>query len=143
MKMIYKKEGSGIALGIVVFAVSMILLNSDGLFVNKVSAQEVNSTSIQELTSKLDQVQAKFKEIVEKNGINTTSLTLPKNVNVSEVLQKLTATKVLAEISNAYNQALEQAGVTNATEGLQKNQSDGDLSMLVQKFNDIRANSSR
>ena len=63
MKIIYKKEGIGIALGIFVFAVSMVLLNSDGFYVNKVLAQGVNTTAVQEPTEKLDQVIAKFKEI--------------------------------------------------------------------------------
>ena len=64
MKIIYKKEGIGIALGILVFAVSMVLLNSDGLYVNKVLAQGVNSTAVQEPVDKMDQIIAKFKEIV-------------------------------------------------------------------------------
>jgi hypothetical protein len=144
MKIIHEKEGIGIALGIVVlvFAVSMILFNSDGSYISKVSAQEANSTAIQEPTDKLDQIQAKFKELVEKSGINTTSLTLSNNANISEVVQKLNSTKVLIAIANAYNQALEQAGVASPTEGL-KEKYGGDLSMLVQKFNEIKANSSR
>ena len=52
MKIIYKKEGIGIALGILVFAVSMVLLNSDGLYVNKVLAQGVISTAVQEPADK-------------------------------------------------------------------------------------------
>ncbi len=142
MKIIYKKEGVGIALGIFVFAVSMILLNSDGLYVNKVLAQEANSTAVQGPGDKLDQIQAKFKEIVNQTGINTTSLSLSNNANISEAIQNLIATKVLAAISDAYNQALEQAGVANTTEGL-KEKYGGDLSMLVQKFSELRANSSR
>ena len=120
MKIIYKKEGVGIALGIFVFAVSMILLNSDGLYVNKVLAQEANSTAVQGPGDKLDQIQAKFKEIVNQTGINTTSLSLSNNANISEAIQNLIATKVLAAISDAYNQALEQAGVANTTEGLKE-----------------------
>jgi len=144
MKIIHEKEGIGIALGIVVlvFAVSMILFNSDGSYISKVSAQEANSTAVQEPTDKLDQIQAKFKELVEKSGINTTSLTLSNNANISEVVQKLNSSKVLIAIANAYNQALEQAGVASPTEGL-KEKYGGDLSMLVQKFNEIKANSSR
>ena len=76
MKIIYKKEGIGIALGIFVFAVSMVLLNSDGLYVNKVFAQGAISNAVQQDTQKLDQVIGKFKEIVGNNGINTTSLTV-------------------------------------------------------------------
>lgn len=142
MKIIYKKEGMGIALGIFVFAVSMVLLNSDGLFINKVLAQGVNSTTVQEPTDKLDQVIAKFKEIVGKDGINTTSLTIANNLNISEELQKVIATKVLTTISGAFNQALEQSGVANTTEGLKEKYS-GDLPMLVQKFNELRQNSTR
>lgn len=142
MKINYKKEGIGIALGIFVFAVSMVLLNSDGLFINKVLAQGVNSTTVQEPTDKLDQVIAKFKEIVGKNGINTTSLTIANNLDISEELQKVIATKVLTAISGAFNQALEQAGVANTTEGLKEKYA-GDLPMLVQKFNELRQNSTR
>ncbi len=142
MKIIYKKEGIGIALGIFVFAVSMVLLNSDGLFINKVLAQGVNSTTVQEPTDKLDQVIAKFKEIVGRDGINTTSLTIANNLNISEELQKVIATKVLTAISGAFNQALEQAGVANTTEGLKEKYA-GDLPMLVQKFNELRQNSTR
>jgi regulatory protein YycH of two-component signal transduction system YycFG len=142
MKIIYKKEGIGIALGIFVFAVSMVLLNSDGLYVNKVLAQGVNTTAVQEPTEKLDQVIAKFKEIVGANGINTTSLTVSNNLDISEELQKIIATNVLAAISGAFNQALEEAGVGNTTGGLQEKYA-GDLPMLVQKFNELRQNSTR
>lgn len=142
MKIIYKKEGIGIALGIFVFAVSMVLLNSDGSYVNKVLAQGVNTTAVQEPTEKLDQVMTKFKEIVGTNGINATSLTLSKNLDISEELQRVIATKVLAAISGAFNQALEQSGVGNTTGGLQEKYA-GDLPMLVQKFNELRQNSTR
>jgi regulatory protein YycH of two-component signal transduction system YycFG len=142
MKIIYKKEGIRIALGIFVFAVSMVLLNSDGLYLNKVLAQGVNTTAVQEPTEKLDQVIAKFKEIVGANGINTTSLTVSNNLDISEELQKIIATNVLAAISDAFNQALEQAGVGNTTGGLQEKYA-GDLPMLVQKFNELRQNSTR
>jgi regulatory protein YycH of two-component signal transduction system YycFG len=142
MKINYKKEGIGIALGIFVFAVSMVLLNSDGLFINKVLAQGVNSTTVQEPTDKLDQVIAKFKEIVGQNGINVTSLTAPNSSDISEHLQKIIAAKVVAAISGAYNQALEQAGVANTTQGLKEKYA-GDLPMLVQKFNELRQNSTK
>ena len=142
MKIIYKKEGIGIALGIFVFAVSMVLLNSDGLYVNKVVAQGVISSAVQEDTEKLDQVIAKFKEIVGKSGINTTSLTIANNLDISEGLQKIIAAKVLAAVSGAFNQALEQAGVGNTTQGLKEKYA-GDLPMLVQKFNELRQNSTR
>ena len=115
MKIIYKKEGIGIALGILVFAVSMVLLNSDGLYVNKVLAQGINSTAAQEPVDKMDQIIAKFKEIVGQNGINVTSLTAPNNSDIYETLQKIIAAKVVAAVSDAYNQALEQAGVANTT----------------------------
>ena len=137
MKIIYKKEGIGIALGIFVFAVSMVLLNSDGLYVNKVFAQGAISNAVQEDTQKLDQVIGKFKEIVGNNGINTTSLTVSNNLGISEQIQKLIAAKVVAAISDAYNQALEQAGVANTTQGLKEKYA-GDLPMLVQKFNEVR-----
>ena len=120
MKIIYKKEGIGIALGIFVFAVSMVLLNSDGLYVNKVLAQGTISNAVQEPAQKFDQIIGKFKEIVGKNGINTTSLTVSNNSEISEQLQKLIAAKVVAAVSDAYNQALEQAGVANTTEGLKE-----------------------
>ncbi len=137
MKIIYKKEGIGIALGIFVFAVSMVLLNSDGLYVNKVFAQGAISNAVQEDTQKLDQVIGKFKEIVGNNGINTTSLTVSNSSGISEQIQKLIAAKVVAAISDAYNQALEQAGVANTTQGLKEKYA-GDLPMLVQKFNEVR-----
>jgi hypothetical protein len=139
MKIIYKKEGIGIALGILVFAVSMVLLNSDGLYVNKVLAQGVNSTAVQEPVDKMDQVIAKFKEVLGQNGINATSLTIAKNLDISEHLQKIIAAKVVAAVSDAYNQALEKAGAANATGGLKEKYA-GDLPMLVQKFNELRQN---
>jgi len=139
MKIIYKKEGIGIALGILVFAVSMVLLNSDGLFVNKVLAQGVNSTAVQEPVDKMDQVIAKFKEVLGQNGINATSLTVAKNLDLSEHLQKIIAAKVVAAVSDAYNQALEKAGAANTTGGLKEKYA-GDLPMLVQKFNELRQN---
>lgn len=142
MKIIYKKEGIGIALGILVFAVSMVLLNSDGLYVNKVLAQGVNSTAVQEPVDKMDQIIAKFKEVLGQNGINATSLTVAKNLDISEHLQKIIAAKVVAAVSDAYNQALEQAGVANTTEGLKEKYA-GDLPMLVQKFNELRQNLTR
>ena len=139
MKIIYKKEGIGIALGILVFAVSMVLLNSDGLYVNKVLAQGVNSTAVQEPDDKMDQVIAKFKEVLGQNGINATSLTVAKNLDLSEHLQKIIAAKVVAAVSDAYNQALEKAGAANTTGGLKEKYA-GDLPMLVQKFNELRQN---
>ena len=69
MNMIYKKQGIGIALGIFVFAVSMVLMSGDGLFVSKVSAQGVNSTAAQEPADNMDQIIAKFKEIYSPNYI--------------------------------------------------------------------------
>jgi hypothetical protein len=72
MKIIYKKEGIRFALGIFVFAVSMILLNSDGLYVNKVLAQEANSTAVQGPADKLFEY---FSEPKSKN--RQTSLSLP------------------------------------------------------------------
>ena len=140
--MIYKKEGIGIALGIFVFAVSMVLLNSDGLYVNKVLAQGANTTAVEESGDIQDKIIAKFKEVVGQNGINATSLTIPNNLNISEELQKIIATKVVAAVSDAYNQALEQAGVANTTEGLKEKYA-GDLPMLVQKFNELRQNLTR
>ena len=139
MKMVYKKEGIGIALGILVFAVSMVLLNSDGLYVNKVLAQGVNSTAVQEPVDKMDQIIAKFKEVLGQNGINATSLTVAKNLDLSEHLQKIIAAKVVAAVSDAYNQALEKAGAANTTGGLKEKYA-GDLPMLVQKFNELRQN---
>ena len=139
MKIIYKKEGIGIALGILVFAVSMVLLNSEGLYVNKVLAQGVNSTAVQEPDDKMDQVIAKFKEVLGQNGINATSLTVAKNLDISEHLEKIIAAKVVAAVSDAYNQALEKAGATNTTGGLKEKYA-GDLPMLVQKFNELRQN---
>ena len=139
MKIIYKKEGIGIALGILVFAVSMVLVNSDGLFVNKVLAQGVNSTAVQEPVDKMDQIIAKFKEVLGQNGVNATSLTVPKNLDISEHLQKIIAAKVVAAVSDAYNQALEKAGAANTTGGLKEKYA-GDLSMLVQKFNELKQN---
>ena len=139
MKIIYKKEGIGIALGILVFAVSLALLNSDGLYPNKVFAQGVNSTSVQEPTDNLDKVISKFKEIVGNNGINITSLTVSNSSDISEELQKIVAAKVVAAVSDAYNQALEEAGVANTTQGLKEKYA-GDLSMLAQKFNELKQN---
>ena len=110
MNMIYKKQGIGIALGIFVFAVSMVLMSGDGLFVSKVSAQGVNSTAAQEPADNMDQIIAKFKEIVNQNGINTTALTIPNNLDISEELQKVVAAKVIPAVSDALNQALDQAG---------------------------------
>ena len=142
MKIIYKKEGIGIALGILVFAVSVVLLNSDGLYTNKVFAQGVNSTSVQEPTDNLDKVISKFKEIVGNNGINITSLTVSNSSDISQELQKIVAAKVVAAVSDAYNQAFEEAGVANTTQGLKEKYA-GDLPMLVQKFNELRQNLTR
>ena len=139
MKIIYKKEGIGIALGILVFAVSVVLLNSDGLYTNKVFAQGVNSTSVQEPTDNLDKVISKFKEIVGNNGINITSLTVSNSSDISQELQKIVAAKVVAAVSDAYNQALEEAGVANTTQGLKEKYA-GDLSMLAQQFNELKQN---
>ena len=139
MKIIYKKERIGIALGILVFAISMVLLNSDGLYVNKVLAQGVNSTAVQEPVDKMDQIIAKFKEVLGQNGVNATSLTVAKNLDISEHLQKIIAAKVVAAVSDAYNQALEKAGAANTTGGLKEKYA-GDLPMLVQKFNELRQN---
>jgi regulatory protein YycH of two-component signal transduction system YycFG len=140
MNMIYKKQGIGIALGIFVFAVSMVLMSGDGLFVSKVSAQGVNSTAAPEPTDKMDQVIAKFKEIVNQNGINTTALTIPNNLDISQELPKVVAAKVIPAVSDALNQALDQAGIKNATQGLKEKYA-GDLPALVQKFNELRQNS--
>jgi len=131
---------AGIAFGIAILTVSIMLGNSDMLYQNKAVAQVDNSTVIQEFNGKLDQIQAKFKEFVEQNKINTTSLTLPNSTSISEALQKLNSTKILEEVSNAFNNALSEAGITNATEGM-KQKYGGDLSMLVQKFDEIRGNS--
>jgi hypothetical protein len=139
MKIIYKKEGIGIALGILVFAVSMVLLNSDGLYTNKVFAQGVNSTSVQEPTDNLDKVISKFKEIVGNNGINITSLTVSNSSDISQELQKIVAAKVVAAVSDAYNQALQEAGVANVTQGLKEKYA-GDLSTLAQKFIELKQN---
>ena len=117
-----------------------MLGNSDMLYQNKAVAQVDNSTVIQEFNGKLDQIQAKFKEFVEQNKINTTSLTLPNSTGISEALQKLNSTKILEEVSNAFNKALSEAGITNTTEGM-KDKYGGDLSKLVQKFEEIKGNS--
>jgi hypothetical protein len=131
---------AGIAFGIAILIVSIMLGNSDMLYQNKAVAQVDNSTIIQEFNGKLDQIQTKFREFIEQNKINTTSLTLPNGSSISEALQKLNSTKILEEVSNAFNNALSEAGITNATEGM-KQKYNGDLSMLVQKFDEIRGNS--
>src|SRR4029079_1498425 len=120
--------------------VSIILGNSDMLYQNKAVAQVDNSTVIQEFNGKLDQIQIKFREFVEQNKINTTSLTLPNSSSISEALQKLNSTKILEEVSIAFNKAISETGNTNATEGM-KEKYDGDLSKLVQKFEEIKSNS--
>ena len=131
---------TGIAFSIAILTVSIMLGNSDMLYQNKAVAQVDNSTVIQEFNGKLDQIQAKFKEFVEQNKINTTSLTLPNSSSISEALQKLNSTKILEEVSNAFNKALSEAGITNTTEGM-KDKYGGDLSKLVQKFEEIKGNS--
>ena len=131
---------AGIAFGIAILTVSIMLGNSDMLFQNKAVAQVDNSTVIQEFNGKLDQIQTKFREFVEQNKINTTSLTLPNSSSISEALQKLNSTKILEEVSNAFNKALSEAGITNTTEGM-KDKYGGDLSKLVQKFEEIKGNS--
>ena len=131
---------AGIAFGIAILTVSIILGNSDMLYQNKAVAQVDNSTVIQEFNGKLDQIQTKFREFVEQNKINTTSLTLPNSSSISEDLQKLNSTKILEEVSNAFNKALSEAGITNTTEGM-KDKYGGDLSKLVQKFEEIKGNS--
>jgi hypothetical protein len=129
-----------IAFGIAILTVSIMLGNSDMLYQNKAVAQVDNSTLIQEFNGKLDQIQTKFREFVEQNKINTTSLTLSNSSSISEALQKLNSTKILAEVSNAFNKALSEAGITNANEGM-KEKYNGDLSMLAQKFDEVRGNS--
>lgn len=131
---------AGIAFGIAILTVSIMLGNSDMLYQNKAVAQVDNSTVIQEFNGKLDQIQTKFREFVEQNKINTTSLTLPNSSSISEALQKLNSTKILEEVSNAFNKALSEAGITNTTEGM-KDKYGGDLSKLVQKFEEIKGNS--
>ena len=117
-----------------------MLGNGDMLFQNKAVAQVDNSTVIQEFNGKLDQIQTKFREFVEQSKINTTSLTLPNSANISDALQKLNSTKILEEVSNAFNKAISETGITNATEGM-KEKYNGDLSKLVQKFEEIKGNS--
>jgi len=131
---------AGIAFSITILTVSLMLGNGDMLFQNKAVAQVDNSTVIQEFNGKLDQIQTKFREFVEQSKINTTSLTLPNSANISDALQKLNSTKILEEVSNAFNKAISETGITNATEGM-KEKYNGDLSMLVQKFEEIKGNS--
>src|SRR6185503_8061509 len=131
---------AGIAFGIAILTVSIMLGNSDMLYQNKAVAQVDNSTIIQEFNGKLDQIQTKFREFVEQNKINTTSLTLPNGSSISEALQKLNSTKILQEVSNAFNNALSEVGIKIATEGM-KQKYGGDLSKLVQKFEEIKGNS--
>ena len=131
---------AGIAFSIAILTVSIMLGNSDMVYQNKAVAQVDNSTVIQEFNGKLDQIQTKFREFVEQNKINTTSLTLPNSSSISEALQKLNSTKILEEVSNAFNKALSEAGITNTTEGM-KDKYGGDLSKLVQKFEEIKGNS--
>lgn len=129
-----------IAFGIAILTISIMLGNSDMLYQNKAVAQVDNSTVIQEFNGKLDQIQTKFREFVEQNKINTTSLTLSNSSSISEALQKLNSTKILEEVSNAFNKAISETGITNATEGM-KEKYNGDLSKLVQKFEEIKGNS--
>ncbi len=131
---------AGIAFSIAILTVSLMLGNGDMLFQNKAVAQVDNSTVIQEFNGKLDQIQTKFREFVEQSKINTTSLTLPNSANISDALQKLNSTKILEEVSNAFNKAISETGITNATEGM-KEKYNGDLSKLVQKFEEIKGNS--
>ena len=136
----HNKKKAGIAFSIAILTVSLMLGNGDMLFQNKAVAQVDNSTVIQEFNGKLDQIQAKFREFVEQSKINTTSLTLPNSANISDALQKLNSTKILEEVSNAFNKAISETGITNATEGM-KEKYNGDLSKLVQKFEEIKGNS--
>lgn len=133
---------AGIAFGIAILTVSIILGNSDMLYQNKAVAQVGNSTVVQEFNGKLDQIQAKFRAFIEQNKINATSLTLPNGSSISEALHKLNSTKILEEVSNAFNNALSEAGIKNTTE-VMKQKYNGDLSMLVQKFDEIRGNSTK
>jgi hypothetical protein len=134
------KKKAGIAFSIAILTVSLMLGNGDMLFQNKAVAQVDNSTVIQEFNGKLDQIQTKFRDFVEQSKINTTSLTLPNSANISDVLQKLNSTKIVEEVSNAFNKAISETGITNATEGM-KEKYNGDLSKLVQKFEEIKGNS--
>jgi predicted transcriptional regulator len=134
------KKKAGIAFSIAILTVSLMLGNGDMLFQNKAVAQVDNSTVIQEFNGKLDQIQTKFRDFVEQSKINTTSLTLPNSANISDALQKLNSTKIVEEVSNAFNKAISETGITNATEGM-KEKYNGDLSKLVQKFEEIKGNS--
>jgi hypothetical protein len=136
----HNKKKAGIAFSIAILTVSLMLGNGDMLFQNKAVAQVDNSTVIQEFNGKLDQIQTKFREFVEQSKINTTSLTLPNSANISDALQKLNSTKIVEEVSNAFNKAISETGITNATEGM-KEKYNGDLSKLVQKFEEIKGNS--
>ena len=136
----HNKKKAGIAFSIAILTVSLMLGNGDMLFQNKAVAQVDNSTVIQEFNGKLDQIQTKFREFVEQSKINTTSLTLPNGANISDALQKLNSTKIVEEVSNAFNKAISETGITNATEGM-KEKYNGDLSKLVQKFEEIKGNS--
>ena len=111
---------AGIAFSIAILTVSLMLGNGDMLFQNKAVAQVDNSTVIQEFNGKLDQIQTKFREFVEQSKLNTTSLTLPNSANISDVLQKLNSTKILEEVSNAFNKAISETGITNATQGMKE-----------------------
>ncbi|MDF0681575.1 MAG: hypothetical protein P0116_11490 [Candidatus Nitrosocosmicus sp.] len=102
---------------IAILTVSIMLGNIDMLYQNRAVAQVDNSTIIQEFNGKLDQIQAKFKEFVEQNKINTTSLTLPNSSSISEKLTKLNSTKILEEVSNAFNNALSEAGLQMQLKG--------------------------
>ena len=145
MQIFSKKNNIGITLSIAFLIVSAVISNTDILSGNTVSAQTDNSSKIAQFNEKLDEVQMKFKQLIENNKINVSSLTIPANVNISEAIQKINSSAIIEKISNAFKQALSESGISasNATDALKERYDRGDLTQLVQKFDSLRNNSSR
>ena len=145
MQIFSKKNNIGITLSVAFLIVSAVICNTDILNSNTVSAQTDNSSKIAQFNEKLDEVQMKFKQLIENNNINVSSLTLPANVNISEAIQKINSSAIIEKISNAFKQALSESGISasNATDALKERYDRGDLTQLVQKFDSLRNNSSR
>ena len=145
MQIFSKKNNVGITLSIAFLIVSAVICNTDILNSNTVSAQSDNSSKIAQFNNKLDEIQMKFKQLIENNKINVSSLTIPANINISEALQKINSSMIVEKISTAFKQALSESGIlaSNATDTLKERYDKGDFSQLVQKFETLRNNSSR
>jgi hypothetical protein len=128
--------GLPIVLGVIsVLALSMSLSPILNVAVKAQGQDQSSSPEMsQQVQQKLQEVAAKFRELVNNSGAN---LSLPQGDNLSESLQQFAESAQFQNLSQQLSQGLSQLGINGSNIQSLQEEGESDFSGLVQKLQNL------